>query len=219
MPSAFLLAIYHAGTSKLSDSLTVKLFIPKAEQVDLMWSVPPPSLETAKQTYDVNNVDHLSALPGAIEALMEAHPDALFHTLPRNSPLFPTLPEEYVNIVLGHENGATTDFYLLPALHRARLIKDDSEIEAIRHANGISSRAHEVVMRALGQAVQGKIVKCEVTDTGRLLLPGEWLIEKEAEAEAIFVASCRREGCERYFKLGSSMLMQLVDPLIKHIFP
>ena len=25
-------------------------------------------------------------------------------------------------------------------------------------------------------------------------LPGEWLIEKEAEAEAIFVASCRREG-------------------------
>jgi len=28
----------------------------------------------------------------------------------------------------------------------------------------------------------------------RPLMPGEWLIEKEAEAEAIFVASCRREG-------------------------
>jgi len=25
-------------------------------------------------------------------------------------------------------------------------------------------------------------------------LPGEWRIEKEAEAEAVFVASCRREG-------------------------
>ena len=31
-------------------------------------------------------------------------------------------------------------------------------------------------------------------NSGRPLLPGEWLIEKEAEAEAIFVASCRREG-------------------------
>jgi Xaa-Pro dipeptidase len=31
-------------------------------------------------------------------------------------------------------------------------------------------------------------------DAPTVALPGEWLIEKEAEAEAIFVASCRREG-------------------------
>ena len=29
---------------------------------------------------------------------------------------------------------------------------------------------------------------------GKLVMPGEWRIEKEAEAEAAFVASCRREG-------------------------
>jgi Xaa-Pro dipeptidase len=172
----------------------VELFIPKAEPADIMWSVPPPSLEAAKQTHDVNKIDHPSALPQAIEALVKAHPDALFHTLPRNSPLFPVLPEEYVNLVLSHENGAVTDLYLLSALHRARLIKDDAEIEAIKHANAISSRAHEVVMRVLGQAVRVKVAKGEGVPIDRPLLPGEWLIEKEAEAEAIFVASCRREG-------------------------
>lgn len=197
MPSAFLLATYQAGTSELPGSPSVEMFIPKAEPADIMWSVPPPSLETAKQTHDVTKVDHPSALPGAIEALMKAYPDALFHTLPRNSPLYPVLPEEYANLVLSHPNGAVTDLYLLSALHRARLHKDDSEIEAIKHANAISSRAHEVVMRVLGQAVRGKIVKSDVGGSDRPLLPGEWLIEKEAEAEAIFVASCRREGCEK----------------------
>jgi len=42
--------------------------------------------------------------------------------------------------------------------------------------------------------VRGKIEKGKGAGVVRPLLPGEWLIEKEAEAEAIFVASCRREG-------------------------
>jgi len=50
-------------------------------------------------------------------------------------------------------------------------------------------------MRVLGAAVKGKIQREATAAKGeRPLLPGEWLIEKEAEAEAIFVASCRREG-------------------------
>jgi Xaa-Pro dipeptidase len=49
-------------------------------------------------------------------------------------------------------------------------------------------------MRVLGKAVQGGIQKSAGAGVDRPLLPGEWLIEKEAEAEAIFVASCRREG-------------------------
>ena len=125
--------------------------------MDMMWSVPPPSLEAAKKTHDVTGIHHLHSLPGAIEALVKAHPDALFHTLPRNSPLFPTLPEEHVNLILGDKSGAVTDLYLLSALHHARLTKDDAEIKAIRQANAISSRAHEVVMRVLGLAVRGKI--------------------------------------------------------------
>jgi len=49
-------------------------------------------------------------------------------------------------------------------------------------------------MRVLGAAVRGVITKGKGAGETRPLLPGEWLIEKEAEAEAIFVASCRREG-------------------------
>jgi Xaa-Pro dipeptidase len=192
VPSSFLLATYRAG----APSPWVELFIPEADLADMMWSVPPPSLEAAKEIHDITKIDHLPALPGAIEELVKKHPDALFHTLLRNSPLFPVLPEEHVNQILGHEGGAITDLYLLSALHRARLTKDAEEIEAIQHANAISSRAHEVVMRVLGLAVRGKIERSKGVDVDKPLLPGEWLIEKEAEAEAIFVASCRREGYE-----------------------
>ena len=174
-----------------------------------MWSVPPPSLDEARKNHDVTDIDHTAALPAAIERLIKALPGALFHTLPRNSPLFPILPEEYTQQVLSL-GGAVTDLYLLSALHQTRLTKDADEIAAIKHANEISSRAHEVVMRVLGKAVKGKI-QTEAGATKRPLLPGEWLIEKEAEAEAIFVASCRREG-------SASIVFKLYSmPLIPHI--
>ena len=160
-----------------------------------MWSVPPPSLDDARKTHDVTDVDHIAALPAAIDILIKTLPGALFHTLPRSS-LFPILPEEYTQRVLS-SGGAVTDLYLLSALHQTRLTKDADEIAAINHANEISSRAHEVVMRVLGKAVKGKI-QAEA-GVNRPLLPGEWLIEKEAEAEAIFVASCRREGSVSFF--------------------
>ncbi|KAF8971125.1 metallopeptidase family M24-domain-containing protein [Flammula alnicola] len=171
VPSSFLLAAYQPGTS-LSNTPSIDLFIPKAELADMMWSVPPPSIEAASKC--------MTALAAAIETLIKALPGALFHTLPRNSPLFPILPSEYTQQVLTAD-GAVTDLYLLSALHHARLTKDAHEIAAIKHANEISSRAHEVVMRVLGKAVKGKIEAGSGAG-------------KEAEAEAIFVASCRREG-------------------------
>ncbi|KAJ3501243.1 hypothetical protein NLJ89_g9429 [Agrocybe chaxingu] len=195
VPSSYLLAAYQPGTS-LSSTPSVELFIPKAELADMMWSVPPPSLTAAKEMHDVTSVAHPAELPGAINTLLKALPRALFHTLPRNSPLFPTLAPEYTEQVLNPENGdaAVTDLYLLPAIQRARLTKDADELALIKHANEISSRAHEVVMRVLGKAVKNKIAASPGAGVDRPLLPGEWLIEKEAEAEAIFVASCRREG-------------------------
>ena len=216
VPSSFLLAAYQNGTS-LSSTPSVELFIPKAEPADLMWSVPPPSLETARQNHDVTDVNHSAALPAAIDILIKAFPGALFHTLPRNSPLFPVLPEEYTQQVLSSD-GAVTDLYLLSALHQARLTKDADEIAAIKHANEISSRAHEVVMRVLGKAVKGKIQP--EAGANKPLLPGEWLIEKEAEAEAIFVASCRREGLAPFSFYSLSFLthQNSQDPYIKHTF-
>ena len=49
-------------------------------------------------------------------------------------------------------------------------------------------------MRVLGQGVLGQMKRGKGAGTERPLLPSEWLIQKEYEAEALFVASCRREG-------------------------
>ncbi|KAF6756564.1 Creatinase/aminopeptidase [Ephemerocybe angulata] len=192
IPSSFLLAVYQKGTSL--EKATLDLFIPKAELADIMWSVPPPSLDEAKDIFDATKIDHPAALQSTIETTLKAFPNALFHTLPKDSPLFPKLPSEYTDFALQSEGAAVTDAYLLSALHHARLTKDAFEIVQIRKANEISSRAHETVMRVLGQAVQGKIKKEAAAGVERPLLPSEWLIQTEAEAEAIFVASCRREG-------------------------
>lgn len=155
-----------------------------------MWSIPPPSIEEASQTHDASRVAYLADLTEALLNFGKAFPDAIFHTLPIGSPLFPEIKGDISKLKL-----SPTDQYLLPALHQARLIKSEYEITQIRKANEISSRAHEVVMRTLGRAVKGHIQREPGAAIERPLLPGEWLIEKEAEAEAIFVASCRREGC------------------------
>ena len=145
------------------------------------------------KTHEATHISHPSELPAAINDILKAYPEATFHVLPRGSPLFPALPEQYTGLALSR-NVTISDEYLLSALHRARLTKDAHEIAEIKKANEISSRAHEVVMRVLGQGVKGLIQRGKGAGVTRPLLPGEWLIEKEAEAEALFVASCRREG-------------------------
>ncbi|TFK51400.1 Creatinase/aminopeptidase [Heliocybe sulcata] len=192
VPSSYLLLTYHAGTS-LEQHPSIDLFIPSIEPADLMWSVPPPTKEEASQLYEATLVSYTSDLAAKIEEMHKALPDGIFHVLPKASPLFPVPPAE---ITAFEATGRTlvTDRYLLSALHKARLIKTEEEIALIRKANKISSEAHEVVMRVLGKAVQGKIVQEEGAGVVRPLLPGEWLIEKEAEAEAAFVATCRRQG-------------------------
>lgn len=193
VPSSFLLAAFQLGTS-LEQTSSVDLFIPEANEDDIMWSVPPPSLTVAAESHDVTRVCHPPALQETLARnLLAAFPEALVHTLPRNSPLYPELPQVYTSLALAQDSVAVTDYYLLTALQNARLTKDAYEIDLIRRANAISSRAHEVVMRVLGQAVKNGL-RQGAAAADRPLLPGEWLIEKEAEAEAIFVASCRREG-------------------------
>ncbi|KZT66903.1 hypothetical protein DAEQUDRAFT_746352 [Daedalea quercina L-15889] len=153
VPSSYLLFTFQQGTSLAEQPLT-QLFIPKAEIADLMWSVPPPTVEEASKLYQMTRVQYLSELPNAIKEQMKAYPGAIFHILPAGSPLFPTIPAHYTELLLP-PHAPTTDDHLLTALHRARLTKDADEIEAIRKANAISSRAHEVVMRVLGQGEKG----------------------------------------------------------------
>ncbi|EJD00492.1 prolidase [Fomitiporia mediterranea MF3/22] len=188
VPGSYLLLVYQAGTY-LSSAPAIELYIPEIQLADLMWSIPPPSIAEASQLYETTRLAYVPALTDAIVTYQKAFPDAIFHTLPIGSPLFPELKGDFTQLKL-----SPTDAFLLSALHQARLIKTEYEITQIRKANEISSRAHEVVMRTLGRAVRGLIKREPGAAIERPLLPGEWLIEKEAEAEAIFVASCRREG-------------------------
>jgi Xaa-Pro dipeptidase len=165
----------------------ITLFIPDAHPADLMWSIPPPTISEALEAYDVADVLQTESLCSSFSSAIAAAPGALIHTLPRTAQ-FPQLP-------LFSSAVTSLDAYLLTALHRARLTKSDAEIQRIRRANEISSRAHEVVMRVLGAEVRGTPVRRDGEAAQPYPpLPGEWLIQREAEAEAVFVASCRREG-------------------------
>ena len=131
---SYLVLAYQEGTS-LSSTPVVDLFIPQAEPADLMWSVPPPTIEEASSTHEAK-LYYLPALTSSIIDLRKAFPDAIIHTLPIGSPQFPALGENVTQLQL-----PIIDDYLLKAIHRARLTKTEFEITQIRKANEISSRA------------------------------------------------------------------------------
>lgn len=208
VPGSFFLATYYPDVTtpgaKNVGAVDTKLYVPNPTLEDLMWSPAPPTISEARDTYDVDDVFHTEELSDHLKSLPA---DALVHVLPRidkfpcvhksvasDSPVLAALNELHTLGEKTEDGSAITEEYLLTALHQTRLIKDAFEIDLIRRANDISSRAHEVVMRVLGLAVQRKIEQLDQPANGRPLLPGEWLIRTEAEAEAIFVASCRREG-------------------------
>ncbi|KIJ19422.1 hypothetical protein PAXINDRAFT_108819 [Paxillus involutus ATCC 200175] len=199
VPGSYFLAFYdpisprsswpaYERSQGLEGTLKTTLYIFEPTIVDLLWSPAPPTLEEAREIYAVDEVDHPPKLETALSQLPQG---TTIHILPETGQ-FPNVPSRATDGLKEalQVAGTKTSDYLLSALHKTRLIKDAHEIAMIRKANDISSRAHEVVMRVLGMAVAGQIKK----SSRGVALPGEWLIEKEAEAEAIFVASCRREG-------------------------
>ncbi|KAF8479439.1 prolidase [Gautieria morchelliformis] len=188
LPDAHLLLVSARGTDLQTRPL-IRLFIPPQDPELIMWSPAPPTVAEATQIYSPEHISSVHTSPELLmmlEETLKAFPAAIIHTLPPYPSPFPEQPHEVVHRYAGRFMHA----YLLHALHKARLIKTPEEISLIRTANDISSRAHEVVMRLLGKGVRGLVH----TEKGKPALPGEWLIQKEAEAEAVFVASCRREG-------------------------
>ncbi|KAF8515429.1 peptidase M24, structural domain-containing protein [Gautieria morchelliformis] len=144
----------------------------------------PPTVAEAAQTYSPEHISSVNTSPEllmVLEKMLKAFPAAIIHTLPPYPSPFPEQPHEVVH----RYAGCFMHAYLLHALHKAQLIKTPEEISLIRTANDISSRAHEVVMRLLGKGVRGLVH----TEKGKAALSGEWLIQKEAEAEAVFVAT------------------------------
>lgn len=184
LPGSHLIVAYPGGHTP--DSFVSHLYIPKEDPLETLWSPPPPTLDEARKLFDAKVIGFSKDLKPGLEGILEKHRDHVLHILP-TSTLFPDHPQ-----AISEHLKTANDKYLLTALHRARLIKKDFEISLIKKANEISSRAHEVVMRLLGQGVKDGS-SCVAKKSG-VIMPSEWRIVREAEAEAVFVASCRREG-------------------------
>jgi Xaa-Pro dipeptidase len=186
-----------------------KLFIPQETAEASLWSIPPPSLDVAakqcgfeRESMGYSGSDDESHFKGILE---NADKTTIVHVLSNKllDPLYPH-PSSWLTELWDSKNEYAPFFtseYLLKGLHRARLVKTSQEIEYIREANRITSGAHEVVMRELGRFARRRDVntvgadgKVEATKrTGKEGLT-EWEIESEADAEAVFVATCKRAG-------------------------
>ncbi|CAG7850633.1 Probable Xaa-Pro aminopeptidase PEPP; AltName: Full=Aminoacylproline aminopeptidase; AltName: Full=Prolidase [Serendipita indica DSM 11827] len=190
LPGSHLVLYYDFG--RTSGSFKQHLFIPEEDPLEVLWSPAPPNMEEARKMYDVTEISFSKDFQSVLTDVLKNHPQHILHVLPSSS-LYPSHPDTVATCLQ-----PSTDQYLLTALHQVRLIKDEYEISLIRKANEISSRAHEVVMRLLGQGVRDLEIRSNGVPNGkkvnRPLMPHEWRIHHEAEAEAVFVASCRREG-------------------------
>jgi Xaa-Pro dipeptidase len=166
-------------------------FVPPANEDDIMWSIPPPSLDVCAKRLSSHAFE---PLPSLARVLAGIRSDTTIHTLP-STVLFPALPPS-----LSQAQAARSEDALLPALHQARLLKTEHEVALMARANAITSQAHEVVMRALGRHAAGRGVAAQgprSEERGVGAQAAEWEIEGEGDAEALFVAACRRGGCVR----------------------
>jgi Xaa-Pro dipeptidase len=150
-----------------------------------MWSIAPPTLEEAKGKFDSDSIQYTTELESHISNFK-----GTIHTLP-DTMEFPSLPSG------SKTAGEKVTDKLREAFHIARMVKTDYEIELIREANRISSGAHEVLMRELGRYAKKRAEAVDIgKDKERSGKEGitEWEVESEGDAEALFVASCRRMG-------------------------
>ena len=179
-----------------------QLLVPAAEPDLIMWSVAPPTLEEAQASFDSDGITYLDGLDGLLDGAVICAKDApggklVLHTLP-NTMEFPPFPTSVQKHLEGGDKSIVQQNteYLLTALHIARITKDEFEIGLIREANRISSDAHEVLMRELGRFADkrkagggGKSVKRDSKEGLQ-----KWEVESEQDAEALFVATCKRAG-------------------------
>ncbi|BEI79503.1 hypothetical protein CcaverHIS002_0100320 [Cutaneotrichosporon cavernicola] len=166
------------------------LFVPPADPLETMWSIPPPTLEDAAVRFDAGAIRSTTEL----EAQLAQLGDATIHTLPVTHE-FPPLPSSVLDAFKKQKHSTE---HLRRAFHLTRLTKTAEELELMRKANGITSGAHEVLMRELGRYA-AKRAKATVTATKeRTGFEGmtQWEVESEQDAEALFVATCRRMGAE-----------------------
>lgn len=170
------------------------LFVPPADPLETMWSVAPPTLEDASARFDAGAIVSTTDLEARLAQLPEG---TTVHTLPVTHE-FPPLPSSALDAIKKHKHCTE---HLRRAFHLARLTKTPEEVELIRKANAITSGAHEVLMRELGRyaAKRAKTIAAGTKERTGYEGVAQWEVESEQDAEALFVATCRRMGAEQAY--------------------
>lgn len=166
--ASVLVSLSPKASSSVSESaITSVLFLPPVDPADVMWSGLPL---TPEQVHDelsyLSKVEYRDQLEGHLKALPSGTEILTLPLTPNPSSLPSTV-------------SSTPSQDLLSAFHEARTTKTPEEIVIMRHANAISSEAHESVMKALAEARDGKAA-----------------IKTEAEAEAVWLAGVKMHNAK-----------------------
>lgn len=121
--------LYNAETDKLT------LFLPNIDYEDVMWSGMPLSIEDALKKFDVDFVKYVDSLEEALQALSSD-----------GFTIFTTDFNKWNDKFKRFMTEQSPDFFY--ALDEARMIKDDFEIELMKHASAITDKCHLGVMSA-----------------------------------------------------------------------
>lgn len=121
----------HIFYDTAKDELT--LYLPNIDNEDVMWSGLPLSPEAAIERFDVDKVVYVSELKSKLEQIKQK-----VYILDHNE-----YNKKFYNseFIAGDE-----DFFY--SLDESRLIKDDFEIELMKHASKITDLSHQGVMEA-----------------------------------------------------------------------
>ena len=120
---------------------TLSLFLPEIDWDDVVWGGMPTEPKEALEKYDVDAVYYMSELNSVLSQQRDNY-NCLYTTDCDNfAPL--KLAPEFQDLVVPGD----AQFFL--ALDESRLIKDQYEIEILRHVARITDNAHVAVMSAL----------------------------------------------------------------------
>lgn len=144
------------------------LWIPPIDPEEVMWSGLPTLVEQAQEKYDVDEVRTTEQLKdgGIADSLSESGMTVFVMKDRADLAIFETTR------ILQAKGPRINGDYLREAIERCRVVKDEHEIAMIRHANIVSSYAHEQVLASVTRA------------------------SNERELNAVFVMHCHANGCK-----------------------
>ncbi|RLV89814.1 putative peptidase [Spathaspora sp. JA1] len=121
----------HGLYDTAKDHLT--LYLPNIDKEDIMWSGLPLSIEDALNKYDVDQVKYAADIANDLAE--------------QKKPAYTTDINQFNNKYQQYLVESDSDFFY--SLDESRLIKDDYEIELMKHAAEITDNCHLAVMSAL----------------------------------------------------------------------